>query len=150
MKRVKIIIIAIFCLFTLNTNAKIPIPILYGLGEEISLVKELPQDQEFTIQADNGRWYHANLGVMHEQFSLFSIPIYNFGTYRYVLYTDTKIGKYDYTYLDLSQQDIAYLQTMYSGIPNEPELPFWDSIGGKIVIIGVGIILFLFLVKKNE
>ena len=135
-----------FC--SINVSAKIPI--LYGLGEEISLVKELPNEDLFTVQADDGVWHHAYLGVIYQQFSLFYIPIWNYGDYKYVLFTDTKVGEYDCIYAELSRQEVAYLQTLYSDIPDEPKLSFWTSVGGKLLSIGLVILIFIFSKKYNK
>lgn len=71
----------------------------------------------------------------------------NYGDYKYVMFTKTKIGNYDYTYADLSKEDISYLQSQLSGIPNEPSLPFWDAYGGKL--LAAGILFILFLIGKS-
>lgn len=129
---------------SLSVNAKGGIPILYSEGDDVVKVLELPQSEEFQIQADNGQLYHADLGILHEQFSLFFIPLFNYGTERYVLYTDTKIGEYDFTYADLDREDIKYLQSQFAGIPNVPELPFWDAWGGKILAAILILLVFAF------
>lgn len=139
-----VIITLVLSLVITKANAKGRISILYGNGPEISLVKELPSSDEFVVQASDGKWYHADLGVSYNQFSLFYIPIWNYGDYKYVLYTKTKVGEYDYTYADLSKDDIAYLQSKFSGIPNEPSLPFWDAYGGKLLVVALVFILIAF------
>ena len=113
------------------------IPIFYGDGDEITKVLSLPSSEEFTVTAADGKLYHADLGILRKQFSLFYIPVWNYGRMRYVLYTDTKVGEYDWTYYDLSRDDIAYLQSRFSGIPDKPKLPFWDAIGGKLVLLSI-------------
>ena len=67
--------------------------IIYSAGKTVEKVMEPPD--EFKIQASDGKWYDSKVGIMHEQFSLFWIPLINYGEERYVLYTDQKIGKYD-------------------------------------------------------
>lgn len=121
--------------------------IFYGNGPEVTKVKDLPMTEEFALVAENGQVYHANLGVMHDEFSLFWVPIWNYGDMKYVLYTDTKIGNVDYTYVDLSPSDVAYLQSQFGGIPTEPELPFWNAFGGKLIILGLIIVGWFF---KND
>lgn len=131
--KIFILVFILFVCFTKN-DAKAGIPVVYSDGEEIEKILELPREG-FKIQADNGRWYHANLGVLHKQFSICGIPLFNYGTEKYVLYTDTKIGNYDYTYIDLTQSDIADLQREFGGISSTPELPFWDAWGGKLLVL---------------
>lgn len=129
-----------------KVSAKGGLPIVYGDGEHVAKVLDLPQREEFMIQATDGKWYHADLGVLHEQFSLFFIPLFNYGTEKYVLYTDTKIGEYDFTYADLDSEEVAYLQSEFGGISSTPELPFWDAWGGKL--LALGIVVFIFLCSK--
>lgn len=45
--------------------------------------------------------------------------------------------------MSLNSDWIHYLQSRFSGIPTEPELPFWNRIGGKLVIIGIFILIFI-------
>lgn len=135
MKTKKLILVFFFFLCVAKLSAKATIPIIYSNGEEIEKILDLPLRDEFYFQAYDGKSYHVNLGVLHKQFSIFGIPLFNYGTKRYVLYTDKKIGKYDYIYDDLTQSDIAYLQREFGGIPSTPELPFWDAWGGKLLVL---------------
>lgn len=84
-----------------------------------------------------------------KQFSLFYIPVWNYGDYEYVLYTDTKIGDADYTCASLSRDEVSYLQSLYSGIPDEPELPFWDAIGGKILLAFIAFLIIGWMANKD-
>lgn len=144
----KILFLAVM-LFICTTKvcAKGGISIIYSDGEDVEKILDLPQRDEFMIQANDGKWYHADLGILHEQFSIFWIPVFNYGTEKYVLYTDTKIGEYDFTYSDLDLEDIAYLQSEFGGISSTPELPFWDAWGGKLLIMAI--IGFFIFVKAN-
>ncbi len=121
--------------------------IIYSLGEEIEKVMSLPYSEEYTVEASDGRYYHADLGIIHDQFSLFWIPLINYGTEKYVLYTDTKVGDYDQTYVELDSEEIQYLQQHFSDIPTKPELPFWDAWGGKL--LALAIIAFYFFVVRD-
>lgn len=135
MKTKKLILVFfLFCVLP-HFSAKAGIPIIYSDGEDVEKILNLPLRDEFYIQAADGKFYHGNLGVLHKQFSIFGIPLFNYGTKRYVLYTDQKNGKYDYTYADLTQSDIVYLQREFGGIPSTPELPFWDAWGGKLLVL---------------
>ena len=139
----KLLLLIIF-LSTIKIEAKGGIPILYSNGIEGEKVLDLPQRDEFTIQAENGNSYHADLGILHEQFSIFWIPLLNYGEEKYVLFTDKKVGDYDFLYADLDQDDIVYLQSIFGGIPSTPELPFWDAWGGKLLAFAlIGILWFI-------
>lgn len=109
--------------------------VVYGNDPVITKVLDLPMNEEFTVIADDGKAYHADLGVMYDEFSLFWVPIWNYGDKKYVLFTDTKVGEYDNTYVDLTSEDVAYLQSQFGGIPTEPELPFWNAFGGKLILL---------------
>ena len=100
------------------------IPILYSGGEKIEKVKELPLWEELQIQASDGCWYHADLGILHEQFSIFYIPLVNYGTETYVLFANEKVGDYDATFCELDEETLSYLQSEIGGIPTVSQLPF--------------------------
>ena len=123
--------------------------IFYSAGEEIEKVYDLPQTEEYEIQANDHNWYHADLGVMHKQFSLFWIPLWNYGEEKYVLYTDKKIGNYDLTYADLTDDDIQYLHEEF-GVSLTPSLPFWDVYGGKLVAIAIIVLIYLLSLHKTQ
>lgn len=139
-KRILLIMTAV--LLMTASEAKAGIPIIYSNGEEIEKVLELPQKDEFEIQASNGNWYHADVGILHKQFSVFWIPLINYGEEKYVLYSNTKVGEYDFTYAELDQDEIEYLQKEFSGLPSTPELPFWDAWGGKLLLLLLVLIVF--------
>lgn len=148
MKQKLFLIVFLVIAAAANVSAKGGIPIIYSNGEEIENAYILPYKNEYFIQADDGNWYHANVGVLHEQFSLFWIPLVNYGTEKYVLYTDTKVGEYDHVYVELSDDDIEYLQSEFADFSPTPKLPFWDAWGGKLLVLGI--ILFFFICAKTN
>lgn len=141
----KVLLLLTIIMSSLSINAKGVI--FYNAGDDIIKVVDLPMRDEFKLQAQDGKWYHANLGILHEQFSIFWIPLWNYGEERYVLYSDVKVGEYDFTYYDLSKEDISYIQSLVGGVPSTPEIPFWDMMGGKIL---AGLVLFLLLAVKGN
>lgn len=105
--------------------------IIYSNGEKIEVVKELPADVEIIEEE------HVNVGVMYNQFSIFWIPMWNYGETVYVLVNDDKD-----TYYDLSAEDVEFLNDEYAlELPLEASIGFWNSIGGKL--IWGAVILFL-------
>lgn len=138
----------LFLLTILLSATTVNAAIIYSAGETVEKVMELPYINEFKIQASDGKWYDSKVGIMHEQFSLFWIPLINYGEERYVLYTDQKIGKYDYTYMDLSKEDIEFLHDAF-GLPLHPKLHFWDAWGGKILFLML-VLLLIIGCKKDE
>ena len=128
-----ILSIALFgaLLFTANTVSAKGV-ILYSNGEKIEVKEELPD----TAILDN---HHVNLGVMYEQFSIFWIPIWNYGEIKYVLINDNKD-----TYYDLETEDLEDIKTMFEvDIPEKASIGFWNKIGGKLVWIVVILIFFV-------
>lgn len=138
----RILLIMTAVLFMTANEAKAEIPIIYSNGVEIEKVLELPQKDKFEMQASNGNWYHADVGILHKQFSVFWIPLINYGEEKYVLYSNTKVGEYDFTYAELDQDEIEYLQKEFSGLPSTPELPFWDAWGGKLLLLLLVLVAF--------
>ena len=117
--------------FTVNTVSAKGL-IIYSNGEKIETVKELPD----SIVIDNS---HVNLGVMYKQFSIFWIPMWNYGETKYVFVNDKKD-----TYYDLSAEDIQTLKTEFNmDIPENPTIGFWNKTGGKLVWIALIIIAII-------
>lgn len=134
--KVKVLLLFSVILLSANKVQAKGIPILYSYGTEVEKVMSLPYRTEFT---SNG--HHLDLGIMHEQFSIFWIPLWNYGTEKYVLYYESDDT---YNYLDLSSSDLRYLQSEFGGISTFPQLPFWDVWGGKLLaIVIIGIIILI-------
>ena len=121
--------------------------IIYSNGVTVDKVMDLPQRDEFTIGDDYGNWYHADLGIMHDQFSLFWIPLYNYGENQYVLY---RKDNNEYLYAPLSKNDIRELRKEFSGIPLTPQLPFWSKWGGKLLALGNIILVLVSELGKDD
>ncbi|MDR0829778.1 MAG: hypothetical protein LBN95_06670 [Prevotellaceae bacterium] len=97
--------------------------IFYSNGVKIEVAQELPA--ELTV----GEGEHVNLGVMYEQFSIFWVPMWNYGETKYVLINDAKD-----TYYDLDAEDFETLKTDFNvTVPETPSIGFWNKIGGKII-----------------
>jgi len=108
-------------LFTAN-NASARGLIIYSNGEKIEVVKQLPDSAII-----DGT--HVNLGVMYKQFSIFWIPMWNYGDTKFVLVNDKKD-----TYYDLDKENIETLKTEFNvNVPDNPAIGFWNKIGGKII-----------------
>ncbi|MBR1774326.1 MAG: hypothetical protein IJ759_02260 [Bacteroidales bacterium] len=148
MKKIIIIACLLFA-YSLTTQARARI--IYSNGQKVSKVLDLPTDENFEIIASDGNVYHANLGILYKQFSLFWIPLFNYGENQYVLYTDTKIGEYDFTYSELEPSEIKILQEEYGyNIPTTPQLPSWDRIGGKLLALAIVCVLIIYGLKKGK
>ena len=136
-----ILVLALFgaLFFTTNTVSAKGV-IVYSNGEKIEVSRELPD----SITVNNE---HVNLGVMYEQFSIFWIPMWNYGETKYVLINDRED-----TYYDLDEDEIEMLRTEFSiDIPEKPTIGFWNKIGGKLIWIAViALILFGWRSKNDD
>ena len=115
--------------------------IIYGSGLTCEKQKELPAEAII-----NG--HHVDFGVAYEQFSLFGIPVWNYGTTYYALISSD--GK---TVYEVAEEDKEYLTEEYGiDFSSEPKISFWNRIGGKLVWIVVIFLIFFGgkIGKKNK
>jgi len=122
MKKI-IFALALFVGLFLSTTTVSAIPVLYSSGKKVEMVKEIPN-----LVVDDERF---NLGVMYDQFSIFWIPMWNYGETKYVLFSEDKNS---YTYLDLDAEDLAIIKEEFNvDFPDKPTIGFWNRIGGKLI-----------------
>lgn len=105
--------------------------VFYTTGQDIVKVVDLPDNDGFKFEVTPGKFQYFDLGILHEQFSIFGIPIWNYGEKSYVLYKDDIYYELDEDWLDAFREENV-------NIPMKPKLPFWDVYGGKLLV-------FLFL-----
>lgn len=133
-----IAVICVFAMSTLKANAKMVI--LYGNGPEFELLTELPD----SVTSEDGN--HLNFGITFEQFSVFGVPIWNYGECTYALY-----DKANETIYSIDEETIAYLKETYNlTIEEEPKPGFWNRFGGKILVLIIIVGALVFLWKKHE
>ena len=138
MSRKFIFFIVVFLgFFSLNSSAQ--------YGAHVIKVVDLPNTPEYCDSTPYGSPKYLDLGIAHEQIRLI-IPLWNYGEPRYVLYREDPGGVIDYYTQDLDKEKIAYFHEMY-GIPLTPEIPFWDKWGGKLVLI---LLIVLYFVWENR
>lgn len=126
----------------------------YG-EDDFTLVKELPDTEDFKMEDTDGEMRHFDLAIMlKDRKSVFGIPMSYSGTPKYVLYrhrgrTQTKNFSFDYaSYIELSDEDVDILRELYPDIPETPTLSFWERIGGRLLIIFIVLILaFIILLQ---
>ena len=102
-------------------------------GEKISVVEELPDTEEW--QTPTG---YADACVIYEQFWILWIPLWNSNA-RYVLGRDGSDTFYEFPDATQKSEIISKHGEASSAIP------FWDKIGGKLL---VGLILIIWIVAK--
>lgn len=114
--------------------------VIYSNGDKIDLFQQLPD--EITVNSE-----HVNLGVMYKQFSLFWIPMWNYGETKYVLINDK-----ENTYYDIEPEEIETLKSGYDiPIPEKPTMNFWNKIGGKIIWTALILIVLYFVwIERND
>ncbi|GHT33819.1 hypothetical protein FACS189434_08910 [Bacteroidia bacterium] len=96
--------------------------IIYGNGEKIEVTEKLPDS--ITIDDE-----HVNLGVIYEQFSIFWVPMWNYGETKYVFLNDKEDS-----YMLADEEDLQYLRDeLKINVPEEPSIGFWNKIGGKLI-----------------
>jgi hypothetical protein len=139
-----ILSLALACAFSfVATSVSARGVIFYSTGEKIEIAEKLPE--EFVFQ--NGE--HMNLGVMYEQFSIFWIPVWNYGETKWV-YVNDKRDSYDD---DVTAEELEMLRTEYGiDIPDEPKIGGWNRVGGKIIwgIIILGLIALWWWTREKK
>lgn len=107
--------------------------ILYSNGETLKKLYELPEEAKL----EDGT--HVNLGMHYECFSLFWMPVWNYGEYKYALVNDAED-----TYEELTVQEAQELGKQFGiDVPAEPSLPLLSQIGLKPVLI-IGLLIWIF------
>ena len=136
MKRLAVIILLGYLCFNVQeTHAFV---YSYG-GEKISKVADLPDTEEWL--AEDGEY--ADLSVIHKQLWIFWIPIWNWDA-RYCGSTPGSLK--DDKFLELEDSDQFISQY---GLP-EDMIPFWDRIGGKLILVLILIIFGFKSIFRNE
>lgn len=135
-------------LFVMAFSANAKGILFYSTGDHVVKVLDLPKDNDlFALEGDDGEIVHLDLGIMHSQFSLMWIPVFNYGEEKYVLY---KESRNTINYVDLDEAELKVLHALYD-FPETPSMPFWHKIGGKLVwILIIGAIIFIKARGKDD
>ncbi|CAL2076982.1 conserved exported hypothetical protein [Tenacibaculum sp. 190524A05c] len=108
--------------------------------EKLALVKDLPNDEGLKEGTN-----FLNLGYLYEEYSAVWIPAWNTKG-KYVL-----INEDETVYYEITDAQLAELETKYNLELSEHPLSFWKKIGGKAVyIIIIGLIIWGKLSPDNE
>ncbi len=107
-------------------------------GEKIIKVVDLPDKEDFV--ADNGA--PLDLAYIYKQVIIvWILPVWNYDG-RWCLHDGTSESYYD---IDKAEWDAA-MQNDGLALPDKSPVPFWDAIGGKLVLIG-GALLAIFGIR---
>ncbi|MDR3339085.1 MAG: hypothetical protein LBT25_03135, partial [Candidatus Symbiothrix sp.] len=113
--------------------------IVYSTGPHFETKQKLPIEE--TVEGA-----HVNFGVAYEQFSIFWIPIWNYGETEYALITDDGETAY---YLE--EESLEYFKEEYDiDTSSEPSISFWNKIGGKLIWIVVILLVIWGSVNKKK
>ncbi|MBO6216800.1 MAG: hypothetical protein J6N73_04035 [Prevotella sp.] len=146
----RVVICSLFFLICANTTQAKGF-FFFSWGQEIYQVKELPKD--YTIQTEEHGRTHVNLGVIYNEFSIFWIPIWNWDVDTYVLLPDNydTLEKGSYVFYNIDNEQLREIRQKVGDLSDKPELSFWRSIGGKLLV--AFLLLFLcgiFTPSTNE
>lgn len=135
-------LIAIICaLFTLCVvqNIQAKGVIVYHNGPKFETLKELPAD--VMVEGE-----HVNIGVSYDQFSIFWLPLWNYGTPEYTLVADD-----EETAWALTDEDIESIKKEYNiELPENPSPSLWNKIGPKpLVVLLIFMIVWGYLKKEK-
>lgn len=119
-----VVSIALMCLTTFSLQAA---PLIFSWGsEKIVKVKDLP----YTADFQNDAGVHIDAGAVTKQICIFWMPVFNYDK-KYCGYTGSDSQYY-------SVDESAFLSAARSqgvDLPDTPDLPFWDWLGGKLVVL---------------
>ena len=116
------------------------IPILFDIDDDIEHVIDLPDTENYSVPDEDGEKHYFDIGIKHGQFTLFFLPIVNYGEKEYVYYYDNGFFS-NYSFKTIPNEELSDLKQKYN-LPDDPKLPFWDEWGGKIVLL---LIILLFI-----
>lgn len=141
MKRLFLFLVLLCATLAYAPKASAKGVILYSNGETLKTLYELPA--EATLE--NGT--HVNIGMHYECFSLFWMPVWNYGEYKYALVNDAED-----TYEELTSEEAQEIGKKFGiDVPAEPSLPLLSQIGLKpIIILGLLIWVFSLFSGKDE
>jgi hypothetical protein len=135
MKKLAKLIIMLSVLVAFSGTASAA-PVLFGWDKE-KIIKVMDFPDNFQFKADSGEYVDA--GYIYKQATIFFIPVWNYDG-RWVGY----IGS-DTNYLQLNRSDLEEIaKSADLKLPESPSLPFWDSIGGKLLFILISLLYFGF------
>lgn len=133
MKRFFVMLAMLVVAFVCSTTASARGVIIYGNGDALKTLHELPD----SFANDEGD--HFNLGVHYKSFSLFWCPVWNYGDYTYAL-VDNKEEKY----VDITVEEAKEIaKECKFEISDKPSLPLGVQIGLKpVVLLVIGLAIY--------
>ena len=132
------LLLAVFVLTVLHTGKaeaqRSSVPVLLGWGGEKSIkIRDFPDIPDF----QDAEGYYIDAGIIYKQATIFFIPVWNYDR-RWIGFIDGSDEYYELSRTEL--ENFASLANV--SLPENFQLPFWDSYGGKLVFL-LGIILLI-------
>lgn len=93
-------------------------------GEKITKIADLPDTEDYQLESGE----YVDVGYMYKQVSIVFIPVWNYDL-QWCGYID------DETYMDATKEDLDAMAEAAGVTIPDASLPFWDSIGGKLVLV---------------
>lgn len=123
MKKALLLLVLLCASIGFATPASAKGVIFYGHGETLKTLEKLPADCVIDGQ-------HVNFGMRYESFTLFWMPVWNYGEYKYALVNDAED-----TWMELTVEEAKALGKEYKfEVPDQPTLPLISQIGLKPVL----------------
>ncbi len=115
-------------------------PVFFGWGgETVSKVADFPDTPAFQIDGD-----YTDAGVIYKQIHVFFLPLWNYDI-RWAGYIDAS------TYIPFTHAELQALANRAGvELPAKPSPPFWESYGGKLVLLIVLGFVLMFAVAKGD
>lgn len=124
----KIALVCALATATVAPHAYAGIPMFYGTAETSVKVHDLPDEFPFLVGAEQ---VPMDVGYCYKQLQILFVPAWNYNEH-YCGYIDDK------RYSDISKENLLELSKALSldtsWDNDEPKIPFWDRIGGKLVL----------------
>ncbi len=139
-----ILLLSVLCLSVTALSARgIPIPVQFGVSDELETVQELPDTDDY--RADDG--LYVDLARHHKEFSIMWIPIWVTQEPQLVL---MKKGVED-QYWEVDEATMnTILEENNLNKDDFLSLGFWTRYGGKLVIICIVALLIWGMIPSDD
>lgn len=143
MRKILFLSVILLTVFAFETQARIRIPV--GEYQKIEQVAELPDSAYY--ETKDGK--HINLGYMYTVYEVAFVPLWTTDEGKIVGYE-----KESDTYYDLDEEMISTIKEdiKVENLDSLKSMPFWDAWGGKLIVIGIIVIIIVTQLpgKKKE
>lgn len=140
MKRFLLLFLAVFALASSENVLTAKTVIHYSNGPHCEIFKELPDSMMIGNE-------HVDFGIMYKQFSISSMPLWNYGDVEYVFLSGDKKS-----YWTTDDEDLNYLRNELNiEIPEKASPSLWNKIGMKpLVVLMLMYLCWKYFIKKED